>query len=237
MTALILVLAANTAFNGFPVLASILAQDRYMPRQMHNRGDRLVFSNGIVLLALFAGVLIYAFHAQSTKLIQLYIVGVFVSFTLQPGRHGPALEPAAADADRPRAERRRHACGAGRSARSRSCTTGTVLVVVLVTKFLSGAWIAIVAMIVLWFLMQGIHRHYRRCPTSSRSRSDEPTTLPVAGALDRPGLQDAPADPAGAGVRPRDPAVDPRGAHGRDRPRRGQGARRRSGSGGRSRCR
>ncbi|HYO17985.1 MAG TPA: APC family permease, partial [Dermatophilaceae bacterium] len=82
MTALILVLAANTAFNGFPVLASILAQDRYMPRQMHTRGDRLVFSNGILLLAGFAGLLIWAFQAQSTKLIQLYIVGVFVSFTL-----------------------------------------------------------------------------------------------------------------------------------------------------------
>lgn len=82
VTALILVLAANTAFNGFPVLASILAQDRYLPRQLHTRGDRLVFSNGILFLAAFAGILIYAFNANPTKLIQLYIVGVFVSFTL-----------------------------------------------------------------------------------------------------------------------------------------------------------
>ncbi len=82
VTALILVLAANTAFNGFPVLGSILAQDRYLPRQLHTRGDRLAFSNGIIFLATFAMVLIIAFKAQPTHLIQLYIVGVFVSFTL-----------------------------------------------------------------------------------------------------------------------------------------------------------
>ena len=81
-TALILVLAANTAFNGFPVLGSILAQDRYLPRQLHTRGDRLAFSNGIIILAGFAIVLIVAFDAEVTRLIQLYIVGVFVSFTL-----------------------------------------------------------------------------------------------------------------------------------------------------------
>ena len=80
-TALILVLAANTAFNGFPVLASILARDGYLPRQLHTRGDRLAFSNGILLLSGFAIVLIVAFHASPTRLIQLYIVGVFVSFT------------------------------------------------------------------------------------------------------------------------------------------------------------
>src|SRR6185436_13771081 len=80
-TMLILVLAANTAFNGFPVLGSILARDGYLPRQLHTRGDRLAFSNGIVILAGFAIVLIVAFDAQVTRLIQLYIVGVFVSFT------------------------------------------------------------------------------------------------------------------------------------------------------------
>ena len=82
MTALILFLAANTAFNGFPVLGSILAQDRYLPRQLHTRGDRLAFSNGIIFLAVFAIVLIVGFQAEVTRLIQLYIVGVFVSFTL-----------------------------------------------------------------------------------------------------------------------------------------------------------
>ncbi|MGH3423635.1 MAG: APC family permease, partial [Nocardioidaceae bacterium] len=81
-TGVILVLAANTAFNGFPVLGSILARDGYLPRQLDTRGDRLAFSNGIVLLAIGAVVLILAFDAEVTKLIQLYIVGVFVSFNL-----------------------------------------------------------------------------------------------------------------------------------------------------------
>ncbi|OEV14286.1 hypothetical protein AN219_28225, partial [Streptomyces nanshensis] len=81
-TALVLFLAANTAYNGFPLLGSILAQDRYLPRQLHTRGDRLTFSNGIVLLAGAAVILVVVYGADSTRLIQLYIVGVFVSFTL-----------------------------------------------------------------------------------------------------------------------------------------------------------
>ncbi|WP_083873708.1 APC family permease [Frankia sp. QA3] len=81
-TAGILILAANTAFNGFPALASILARDRFLPRQLYNRGDRLVFSNGIVLLAVAAGLLLLAFDADTQSLIHLYIIGVFVSFTL-----------------------------------------------------------------------------------------------------------------------------------------------------------
>ena len=101
-TGLILMLAANTAFNGFPVLGSILARDGYMPRQLDTRGDRLAFSNGILVLAFFAIVLIVAFDAEVTRLIQLYIVGVFVSFTLsQTGmvRHWTRL---LRDHDRPR---------------------------------------------------------------------------------------------------------------------------------------
>ena len=82
VTGVILILAANTAFNGFPVLASILARDGFLPRQMHSRGDRLAFSNGIILLSGAACVLIVLYDAQVTRLIQLYIVGVFVSFTV-----------------------------------------------------------------------------------------------------------------------------------------------------------
>lgn len=158
VTALILVLAANTAFNGFPVLGSILAQDRFLPRQLHTRGDRLAFSNGIVFLALAAIAFIVAFKAEVTSLIQLYIVGVFVSFTLsQIGmvRHWNRL---LADEDDP-AERRR-------MIRSRTINTigfiatGSVLIVVLATKFLAGAWIAIVAMTALFVVMRAIHRHY-----------------------------------------------------------------------------
>jgi amino acid transporter len=196
VTALILVLAANTAFNGFPVLASILAQDRYMPRQMHNRGDRLVFSNGIVLLALFACVLIYAFDANSTKLIQLYIVGVFVSFTCsQAGmvRHWNRLLRGLAPDDRAgrRTLLRRRAISA-----FAFVTTGTVLLVVLVTKFAEGAWIAIVAMVLLWFLMQGIHRHYQSVTDELAVGADEPAILPsrvhsivLVSKLHRPALQ------------------------------------------------
>jgi len=175
VTALILVLAANTAFNGFPVLASILAQDRYMPRQMHSRGDRLVFSNGIVLLAFFACVLIYAFHADSTKLIQLYIVGVFVSFTCsQAGmvRHWNRLLATQTDPGQRRATLRRRGISA-----FAFVTTGTVLVVVLITKFVSGAWIAIVAMTLLWFLMRGIHNHYQAV-SDELAVTDESTMLP-----------------------------------------------------------
>ena len=138
-------LAANTAFNGFPVLGSILAQDRYLPRQLHTRGDRLAYSNGIVILAGFATVLIVAFNAEVTRLIQLYIVGVFVSFTLsQTGmvRHWTRLlrtetEPAA----RRRMVRSRVINAVG------LVVTGIVLVVVLITKFTHGAWIAIAAMV------------------------------------------------------------------------------------------
>src|SRR4029453_4769353 len=81
-TALVLILAANTPFNGFPLLGSVLAQDRFMPRQLHTRGDKLVYSNGILLLAGFAVLLLVAFEADSTQLIQMYIVGVFPSFTI-----------------------------------------------------------------------------------------------------------------------------------------------------------
>ena len=81
-TAAILVLAANTAYNGFPILASLLGQDGYLPKQFSRRGDRLVFSNGVVILAVLSGMPIWTFDASTTKLIQLYIIGVFVSFAL-----------------------------------------------------------------------------------------------------------------------------------------------------------
>jgi amino acid transporter len=157
-TGLILVLAANTAFNGFPVLGSILARDGFLPRQLHTRGDRLAFSNGIVTLALLAIVLIVAFDAEVTRLIQLYIVGVFVSFTMsQTGmvRHWTRLLRDEIDvARRRRMQRSRVVNGIGLT------VTGTVLVVVLVTKFVKGAWIAIAAMAVIFLIMRRIRSHY-----------------------------------------------------------------------------
>ncbi|QGQ19509.1 amino acid permease [Cellulomonas sp. JZ18] len=159
VTGLILVLAANTAFNGFPVLGSILARDGYLPRQLHTRGDRLAFSNGIVTLATAAAVLIWAFDAQVTRLIQLYIVGVFVSFTLSQLGMVRHWTRALRTEVEPRAR--------ARMVRSRAINTvglgmtGTVLVIVLATKFLLGAWIAILAMLVVFVAMQGVHRHYQ----------------------------------------------------------------------------
>ena len=177
VTGLILVLAANTAFNGFPVLGSILAQDRYLPRQLHTRGDRLAYSNGIVLLSAFAILLIVAFDAEVTRLIQLYIVGVFVSFTLsQTGmvRHWTRLLRTETDpAARSRMVRSRIINGVGLS------VTGLVLVVVLITKFLLGAWIAIAAMVVLFLLMKGIRRHYESVARELVVDEDEDVMLPA----------------------------------------------------------
>ena len=171
VTALILVLAANTAFNGFPVLGSILAQDRFLPRQLHTRGDRLAFSNGILFLALAAIAFVVAFRAEVTALIQLYIVGVFISFTLsQIGmvRHWTRhLRTETNPAERRRMMRSRVINTIG------FICTGAVLIVVLVTKFMAGAWIAIVAMSALFVLMRAIHRHYETVARELASQETE----------------------------------------------------------------
>ncbi|GAA4128942.1 APC family permease [Nocardioides fonticola] len=158
VTGIILVLAANTAFNGFPVLGSILAKDGFMPRALGSRGDRLAYSNGIVVLAVMAIVLIWLFDAETTRLIQLYIVGVFVSFNLsQLGmiRHWTRhLRTETDPAARRRMVRSRAINAIGLS------FTAVVLVIVLITKFLAGAWITILAMIFFFLLMRGIRSHY-----------------------------------------------------------------------------
>ncbi len=175
-TMLILFLAANTAFNGFPVLGSILARDGYLPRQLHTRGDRLAYSNGIITLAVLAIILIIAFRADVTALIQLYVVGVFVSFTVsQLGmlRHWTRLlktetKPAA----RARMKRSRVINGTGLT------MTGTVLIIVLLSKFTQGAYIAIIAMGVLFVLMKSIKRHYDRVSTETALVEGDDRTLP-----------------------------------------------------------
>ena len=176
-TALILALAANTAFNGFPVLGSILARDGYLPRQLHTRGDRLSYSNGIVALAVFAIILIVVFQADVSSLIQLYIVGVFVSFTLsQVGmlRHwNRELRGEEQPEERGRMKRARIINGVG------FVMTGTVLVIVLATKFLQGAWIVVVAMPLIFLFMQGIHRHYERVREELIVGDSENVTLPA----------------------------------------------------------
>ncbi|MGW7296899.1 APC family permease [Streptomyces sp. NPDC054829] len=157
-TALILILAANTAFNGFPLLAAILAEHRYLPRQLHTRGDRLAFSNSIVILSLLAGALIYAFDGSVTRLIQLYILGVFTSFTLSQAGMVRHWNQELAGMTDPVLRRGVH--------RSRlinalgACLTALVLVVVLFTKFTHGAYLVVIAVPVLFVMMRGIRRHY-----------------------------------------------------------------------------
>jgi amino acid transporter len=157
-TAAILVLAANTAFNGFPVLASLLGRDGYLPRQLAHRGDRLVFSNGILVLAGLSAVLIVAFNAEVTRLIQLYILGVFLSFTLsQAGmvRHWARELRSAALAERHALRQKQLINGAG------AVVTGLVFVIVLVTKFAAGAWIVVLAAPLIFMVMKAIATHYR----------------------------------------------------------------------------
>ncbi|HVL62446.1 MAG TPA: APC family permease [Microbacterium sp.] len=177
-TALVLLLAANTAFNGFPLLGSVLAQDGYAPKSLSTRGDRLIYSNGVVILALAASFILVVFQANLTVLIQLYIIGVFVSFTLgqtgmvrhwlrelslrrHPSSKAKQQRPAAStDADaKPLSQGAVvralviNAIGAG--------MTAVVLIVVTITKFTHGAWIVFVMMPILFFLMMGVNRYYR----------------------------------------------------------------------------
>ncbi|MGY1711554.1 APC family permease [Geodermatophilus sp. SYSU D00758] len=157
-TAAVLILAANTAFNGFPLLGSVLAQDRFMPRQLHTRGDKLAFSNGILLLAGFAALLIVVFDASVTQLIQLYILGVFISFSIgQWGmvRHWNRELRATEDPGERGRMRRSQAINL-----TGAVLTSTVLVIIVVTKFVHGAWLVLVSMPFLIVLMRAIYRHY-----------------------------------------------------------------------------
>lgn len=195
-TALVLFLAANTAYNGFPLLGSILAQDRYLPRQLHTRGDRLAFSNGIVLLAGAAILLVWIYGADSTRLIQLYIVGVFVSFTLsQTGmvRHWnrhlrTEKDPA----------KRRHMIRSRAINTFGAFFTGLVLVVVLATKFTHGAWVALLGMVIFFGTMTAIRRHYDRVaeeiaadetPADETMRPSRVHSIVLVSKLHRPTLR------------------------------------------------
>ncbi|MFF8632697.1 APC family permease [Streptomyces pilosus] len=195
-TALVLFLAANTAYNGFPLLGSILAQDRYLPRQLHTRGDRLAFSNGIVLLAGAAGLLVWIYGADSTRLIQLYIVGVFVSFTLsQTGmvRHWNRLLVTEKDQ-----AKRRHMIRSRAINTFGAFFTGLVLVVVLVTKFTHGAWVALLGMCIFYATMTAIRRHYDRVaeeiaapdtPTDDSVRPSRVHSVLLISKIHRPALR------------------------------------------------
>ena len=165
-TAAILVLAANTAFNGFPVLSSLLGRHGYLPHQLAHRGDRLVFSNGILVLAALSAMLIVAFNAEVTRLIQLYILGVFLSFTLsQAGmvRHWARDLQRRSSAERRTLRRKQLVNGTG------AAVTGLVFVIVLVTKFAAGAWIVVLAAPVIFLVMKAIATHYRQVSDELRA--------------------------------------------------------------------
>ena len=156
-TAAVLLLAANTAFNGFPLLGSVLAADKYAPKALSTRGDRLIFSNGVLALSVTAIAILVVFQADLTTLIQLYIIGVFTSFTLgQSGmvRHWIRML-------------RRGADGRGAIVRGLiinlvgAAMTFSVLVIVTITKVSHGARIVFVVKPILWFLMLGVNRYYR----------------------------------------------------------------------------
>lgn len=182
----ILVLAANTAFADFPRVSSIIARDGYLPRQLTNRGDRLVFSNGIVMLALIAGALIVAFSGDTSALIPLYAVGVFAGFTLSQA--GMVIHHRKV---REKGWRRNQVVNAiGASA------TLVVLGVVIVSKFTIGAWIPVVLIPLIVLLFLSVHRHYLQItaalevPVGYRSRRHRHTVIVLVGQVHR-GVLDA----------------------------------------------
>ncbi|WP_447950266.1 APC family permease [Microbacterium aurum] len=160
-TAAVLLLAANTAFNGFPLLGSVLARDGYAPKALNTRGDRLVYSNGMIILGLVAVVVLIVFQARLTTLIQLYIIGVFVSFSLgQLGMVKHWRRELRLLSRKAVADRRAAAVGLFINALGATFTI-VVLVIVTITKFTHGAWLVFLAIPVLSFLMVGVHRYYR----------------------------------------------------------------------------
>ena len=177
VTALILVLAANTGFNGFPLLGSILARDGFLPRQLQTRGDRLAHSNGIIALAAMAILLVVVFSAEVTRLIPLYAVGVFTSFTLsQYGmmRHWNkriASETIARELNEMKRKKAINTVGFS--------LTGIVLIIIMLTKFTYGAWISVAAMAVIYLVMRLINRHYQNVARELAVEEDESVTLPA----------------------------------------------------------
>ncbi len=175
-TMIILFLAANTAFNGFPVLGSILARDGFLPRMLHTRGDRLAYSNGILVLALAAIGLVLVFNANVTALIQLYVVGVFVSFTVSQfgmTRHWTRHLKTEKDPKvRAHMQRSRVINTIGLTG------TGVVLIIVLASKFIYGAYAAVLAMAVIFVLMRGIRAHYQKVARETAVSAMDARLLP-----------------------------------------------------------
>ena len=164
-TAMVLLLAANTAFNGFPLLSSVLAKDGYAPKALLTRGDRLVYSNGMLSLMIAALGLILVFQASVTALIQLYILGVFTSFTIgQIGmlKHwGRLMQPKRKLSDEANAKHRKEAVSGILINGLGAVLTASVLVIVTITKFTHGAWLVFIIMPVLYTVMFWTGRYYK----------------------------------------------------------------------------
>ena len=180
-TTLILVLAANTAYADFPRLASIVSRDRYLPRQFMNQGDRLAFSNGILVLSTFAAILIVAFRGDTQSLLPLYMIGVFVSFTLSQA--GMVIH-----------WRKTREAGWKTSAFINgfgALVTGIVLIIVAVTKTLEGAWIVLLLIPLIVMLFKATHRHYQHVASELTLKGYQPqarlhnTVLIPIGGLQR----------------------------------------------------
>ncbi|MET0303077.1 MAG: APC family permease [Microbacteriaceae bacterium] len=190
-TAAVLLLAANTAFNGFPLLGSVLAKDGYAPKALSTRGDRLIYSNGVIVLGLAAAIILVVERADVTALIQLYIIGVFVSFTLgQTGMVRHWWKELKAGAPDPGPIWRGLVInGLG------AAMTFSVLLVVTVTKFTHGAWIVFIAMPILYTLMIGVHRYYRdveteiEADTTTRFGADGDHAIVLVGRMQKPVLK------------------------------------------------
>ncbi|MFC3805491.1 APC family permease [Terrabacter sp. MAHUQ-38] len=169
-TALVLILAANTAYNGFPMLTQLLARHRLMPTQLRTRGDRLAYSNGIVALAMVSGLLLAVYRADVDQLLHLYILGVFTSFTLsQLGmvRHwNRQLDVVIAPGVRSRINVARVINAVG------ATFTGLVLVIVLATKFTGGAYLVVIAVPLLCLAMRWVSRHYAKVTEELRPASE-----------------------------------------------------------------
>jgi amino acid transporter len=170
LTLLVLILAANTSFQGFPRLSALLARDRFAPQQFTNLGDRLVFSNGMLVLATVAGLLLWIYGANTNNLIHLYVIGVFTAFTLsQVGMvHYWFVRRT------PRWKAKALVNGVGATA------TGVVALVVIYTKFAEGAWLVTVAIPVLVVGMLGVRRHYERLARRLRSGAEAVVAAPAA---------------------------------------------------------
>ncbi|HEX2913757.1 MAG TPA: APC family permease [Chloroflexia bacterium] len=178
-TALILVLAANTAFADFPRLSFFLARDKFMPNIFSSRGDRLAYSTGIIVLAILAALLLAVFNGHTESLIPLYAVGVFLAFTLS--QTGMVLHW--------QKEKRRGVRGVTRSQvfnATGAVATGIVLVILIVTKFLEGAWLVVLLIPIIFLMFKAINRHYQQVAEQLKVSEEESLTgivkpLPVNG--------------------------------------------------------